>query len=216
MTTETDHVSPETEPGRSNRWSGYAYPAQNEPPEEHSGDPAAEAEIETEPEAEAVVEAEPEAVVETEPEAEAAIETEPEAAVEAEPEAVVVASPELEAETDEQTGVVETPSTEEVLQETAAAPVGLRSGAGPLLTAEAENDLLSRWTEIQISFVEDPLGSVQNADALIAQIGAALQASFEARRIELSGGWQSGQPDTEELRLALREYRSFMGTILQS
>jgi len=91
---------------------------------------------------------------------------------------------------------------------------GPHVGADPLLSAEAENDLLRRWTQIQISFVEDPRRSVQDADALIHEIGDALYASLEERRGDLAAGWQHGQPDTEELRLALREYRSFVGVVL--
>jgi hypothetical protein len=36
---------------------------------------------------------------------------------------------------------------------------------------------------------------------------------FQERRSELAAAWQDGQPDTEQLRLALRQYRSFMGVV---
>jgi hypothetical protein len=98
--------------------------------------------------------------------------------------------------------------------ETPEAPVQLHGGGDPLLTAEAESELFRRWNEIQVSFVEDPHLSVQDADTLIQEITAALVASFEERRSELAAGWQQGQPDTEDLRLALRQYRSFIGVVL--
>ena len=90
----------------------------------------------------------------------------------------------------------------------------LHDGADPLLTGQAESDLLSRWIEIQVSFVEDPRASVQDADALIHEITDALHASLQERRGDLAAAWQHGQPDTEGLRLALRQYRSFIGVVL--
>jgi len=63
---------------------------------------------------------------------------------------------------------------------------GPHVGADSLLPVEAENDLLRRWTEIQISFVEDPQRSVQDADALIHDIGDALYASFKERRGDMA------------------------------
>ena len=92
----------------------------------------------------------------------------------------------------------------------------LHDGADPLLTGQAESDLLSRWIEIQVSFVEDPRTAVQSADSLIREIATTLLAAFEERRGELAAAWQSGQPDTEQLRLALRQYRSFVSVVLPS
>ena len=129
-------------------------------------------------------------------------EPEPEAELEPEPDAL----PAL-AEQD-------SPAPPQSEQESAVAPAPLHDGGDPLLTAEAESDLLSRWTEIQVSFVEDPGAAVQNADTLIHEIATTLLASFEERRSELAAAWQNGQPDTEQLRLALRQYRSFVGVVL--
>ena len=84
----------------------------------------------------------------------------------------------------------------------------------PLLSGEAEQAFLSRWAEIQVGFVEDPARSVSDADSLIDEIAAALLSSFQARKTDLAAGWQEGSPGTEELRLALRRYRAFIGVIL--
>jgi hypothetical protein len=93
---------------------------------------------------------------------------------------------------------------------------GAPAGEDHLLAPEAESDLLSRWTEIQISFVEDPRASVQEADALVEQIATTVLASIQERRSQLAAvwQWQHGQPDTEQLRLALRQYRSFIAAVL--
>jgi hypothetical protein len=84
----------------------------------------------------------------------------------------------------------------------------------PLLSDEAEQAFLSRWAEIQSGFVEDPEESVRDADRLLDEIAAAQLSSFQARRTDLAVDWQQGSPGTEQLRLALRRYRDFVGVIL--
>jgi len=84
----------------------------------------------------------------------------------------------------------------------------------PLLSDEAEQAFLSRWAEIQSGFVEDPAESVHDADRLLDEMAAALLSSFQARRTDLAVDWQQGSPGTEQLRLALRRYRDFVGVIL--
>lgn len=117
------------------------------------------------------------------------------------------------ADPDAGTALDEAPKTDDVTaetMETAMAPVV----HGPLLTAEAEQGFLNRWVEIQVGFVEDPAESVRDADALIQEIADTQTTAFAARRTELAAGWRHGTPGTEELRLALRRYRSFIGVIL--
>jgi hypothetical protein len=68
-----------------------------------------------------------------------------------------------------------------------------------------EIDFDARWHDIKAGFVDDPRDSVEKADALIDEAVSALAA----RRQALVDGWKNGdQNDTEQLRLALREYRS--------
>lgn len=96
------------------------------------------------------------------------------------------------------------------------APVEASDSAGtrPLLTEAAEQDFLTRWAEIQVGFLEDPAQSVQDADGLIEEITTALLKSFQERRLDLAADWQNGGTGTEELRLALRRYRAFVGVLL--
>ena len=84
----------------------------------------------------------------------------------------------------------------------------------PLLTGEAEQAFLTRWSEIQVGFVDDPAETVRDADRLIEEIAAALLGSFQSRRTDLAVDFQHGSPGTEELRMALRRYRDFIGVIL--
>ena len=84
----------------------------------------------------------------------------------------------------------------------------------PLLTEEAEQEFLNRWTEVQIGFVEDPDAAVRAADALVDEIATTILQKLQARRTELAAGWRNGSPDTEDLRLTLKSYRTFIGLIL--
>ncbi|GAA0998498.1 hypothetical protein GCM10009555_097850 [Acrocarpospora macrocephala] len=66
-----------------------------------------------------------------------------------------------------------------------------------------EIDFDARWHDIKAGFVDDPRDSVEKADALIDEAVTALAA----RRQALVDSWKNHN-DTEQLRLALREYRS--------
>lgn len=87
--------------------------------------------------------------------------------------------------------------------------------AGPLLPAEFVQDLRSRWDRIQASFVDEPRTAVQQADELVASAIKRLAESFADARNNLEGQWSRGdEVNTEELRVALRKYRSFFQKLM--
>jgi hypothetical protein len=76
-------------------------------------------------------------------------------------------------------------------------------------------DFRSRWNEVQIGFVDDPSTAVRQADELVAQVMKSLAESFATQRSAIEaevGGSQ--QASTENLRIALRRYRSFFDRLL--
>lgn len=76
---------------------------------------------------------------------------------------------------------------------------------GPAPSAVDGIDFDERWRDIKAAFVDDPRESVEKADALIDEAVSALAAT----RQSLVDQWKnSGTNDTEQLRLALREYRN--------
>ncbi|WP_066946951.1 hypothetical protein [Microtetraspora fusca] len=89
---------------------------------------------------------------------------------------------------------------------------GERPGDVGRTTAESEPELAGidverRWRDIKAAFVDDPRGSVEQADALVEE---AVSAVTERRR-RLTDHWKNPDiKDTEELRLALREYRTLL------
>ena len=76
-------------------------------------------------------------------------------------------------------------------------------------------EMRSRWKDIQTAFVDEPQRSVQDADALVASAIKRLADSFAEARAKLEGQWaRGGDVSTEDLRVALRRYRSFFDRLL--
>jgi hypothetical protein len=68
----------------------------------------------------------------------------------------------------------------------------------------------SRWSDIQAGFVDEPRRAVEQADRLVAETMQRLAQVFADERSRLEKQWdRGGESNTEELRLALRRYRSF-------
>ena len=87
--------------------------------------------------------------------------------------------------------------------------------AAPLFSPEEAKDFRSRWDGIQVSFVDEPRMAVEQADGLVALATTRLAEMFATERTKLEGQWDRGDNvSTEDLRLALRRYRSFFGRLL--
>ena len=97
----------------------------------------------------------------------------------------------------------------------AAAAPALDERAAPLFSLEEAKDFRARWDAIQVSFVDEPRRTVEQADNLVAVAMKRLAEMFAAERAKLEGQWDRGDDvSTEDLRLALRRYRSFFGRLL--
>lgn len=85
----------------------------------------------------------------------------------------------------------------------------------PLFTHETATDFRSRWDLVQRSFVDNPQEAVNAGDELVAQVIASLADTFSTQRSQLESELkQTDQTSTENLRLALRRYRSFFERLL--
>ncbi|MFJ2729223.1 hypothetical protein [Streptomyces collinus] len=86
-----------------------------------------------------------------------------------------------------------------------------------LLTDGDEQGFRDRWQRIQSRFVDDPQEAVHDADALVADVMQTLATTFDQHKKDLEGQWDQGaRVDTEELRGALRHYRSFFNRLLST
>jgi hypothetical protein len=99
-----------------------------------------------------------------------------------------------------------------------AAATGAGDGDGdaaPLL-ADSEG-FQGRWEEIQVRFVDEPRGAVEDADALVATVMQRLAEGFAQERERLEAQWGRGEDiSTEDLRVALQRYRSFFRRLLST
>ena len=87
----------------------------------------------------------------------------------------------------------------------------------PLLPEDQTDRLAARWQEIQGSFVDQPRDSVEQADALVADLMQRLAAGFSEERERLERQWDQGDDvSTEDLRVALTHYRSFFDRLLSA
>jgi hypothetical protein len=93
------------------------------------------------------------------------------------------------------------------------------ASAGEQLAALFDPDVAgrfrSRWDAVQIGFVDDPRQAVRQADELVAQVMMSLAETFSSERASLEGQLeQTDSASTENLRVALRRYRSFFQRLL--
>jgi hypothetical protein len=84
----------------------------------------------------------------------------------------------------------------------------------PLIDEEKVTGFRDRWQNVQTGFVDDPKQAVRQADELVAAVISALATTFAEHKSDLEAQWQQGEPATEELRIALRRYRSFFDQLL--
>jgi len=89
------------------------------------------------------------------------------------------------------------------------------SSAEALFVSSEAQDFRSKWEKIQVGFVDEPRKAVQDADALVAAAIKRLAEVFAEERSKLEHEWDRGDSvSTEDLRVALRRYRSFFDRLL--
>ena len=92
---------------------------------------------------------------------------------------------------------------------------GTAEEAGPLFKDEDLRGYRTRWSAIQTGFVDEPQRAVEEADALVAELMTRLAEGFADERRGLETQWErADRVSTEDLRLAMRRYRSFFERLL--
>jgi hypothetical protein len=85
----------------------------------------------------------------------------------------------------------------------------------PLFASEDAAGYRTRWSAIQTGFVDEPRKAVEEADALVAEVMKRLAEGFANERRQLESEWErSDRISTEDLRIAMRRYRSFFERLL--
>jgi len=92
---------------------------------------------------------------------------------------------------------------------------GTTTAAHGLLSVERSAEFTRRWRDLQAGFVDDPQQAVRDAGDLSRQILQALADTIaDAERVDR---WQAedGTSGTEDLRVALRQYRTLVDRLLE-
>ncbi|GGS02685.1 MULTISPECIES: hypothetical protein [Streptomyces] len=112
-----------------------------------------------------------------------------------------------------------------------AAPAGTPSTAqpapsghgSPLIAREEVEEWQRRMREVVGGFVDQPKGAVERADRTLEEIAARFSEAVTRRRRTLRMSWEGSEEhgpgagtDTEQLRLALRDYRELAERLLHS
>lgn len=86
----------------------------------------------------------------------------------------------------------------------------------PLFSPEETDQLRTRWESVQAGFVDEPRRAVEEADGLVRQVMDRLTDGFSEQRERLEREWdERDEISTEDLRIALRHYRSFFDRLLR-
>jgi len=72
----------------------------------------------------------------------------------------------------------------------------------------------SRWDAVKGMFVDEPREAVAQADALVGELLDELERLFRDQRRSIEQGLDTDETSTEDLRVALRRYRSFFDRLL--
>jgi len=99
-------------------------------------------------------------------------------------------------------------------------PPGQPGGSGQdgrperLVPADRAEAYGSRWDAVKGAFVDDPRAAVAQADALVGELLDELETVFREQRRRIEQSLDADETSTEDLRLALRRYRSFFDRLL--
>ncbi|MFE4961431.1 hypothetical protein [Streptomyces sp. NPDC056660] len=91
---------------------------------------------------------------------------------------------------------------------------------GRLMPNEECGQLERRLQHAVTGFVDEPRAAVEEADRAVEELSARFTEAVDQRRRTLRGSWQDtdrdhpGSADTEQLRLALRDYRELADRLL--
>jgi hypothetical protein len=83
-----------------------------------------------------------------------------------------------------------------------------------LIPQERTDEYTARWDALKGGFVDEPRQAVAEADQLVRELLDELQEVFRRQRQGLEQGLDADETSTEDLRVALRRYRSLFDRLL--
>lgn len=100
-------------------------------------------------------------------------------------------------------------------------PDAIDQAPAPQMDPMSTNDVAefrARWADLQASFIDDPNRACEQADNLVDLVLVRLTERFTRERDELVRQWDKGHEtaDTEDLRMAMKGYRSLVDRLLEA
>lgn len=117
--------------------------------------------------------------------------------------------------THERNRVVVTDPSRDVAVPQPAVPADDVDQHAPLFHDDETRGFRTRWEAIQTGFVDEPRAAVEQANSLVDEMMNRLTDVFRSERSTLEHQWSTGESvSTEDLRVALKRYRSFFERLL--
>lgn len=111
--------------------------------------------------------------------------------------------------------IIDERQAEEQVPENETPRAVVDEGLEPLFEDSEAKTFRAQWLSIQSKFVDNPRESVKQADELVASVLKSVTMGFSDRRVGLEKQWNGGENiSTEDLRVALKRYRSFFDRLL--
>ena len=113
------------------------------------------------------------------------------------------------------TEAVQVPSTAREDRQLTQSSADPNASKVALFPEDELHNFRARWDQAQTSFVDEPRRAVEQADGLVANVIQRIAEQFSNKKSELEERWSKGENvNTEDLRQALRQYRSFFDRLL--
>jgi hypothetical protein len=92
-------------------------------------------------------------------------------------------------------------------------PIAAGEATSPATDALVRNgdSFRSRWSSVQVGFVDDPGRAVEEAEQLVTDVITDLVEGFQQRRQQLEGAEDA---TTDQMRVAFQSYRDFFDRLL--
>ena len=92
---------------------------------------------------------------------------------------------------------------------------GKRPGETPLISKREVEELREHWTALQSAFVDNPRKAVEEAHTLVSAAMKQIDECLRDQRSQIEKRLSAKTaPSTEDLRLAVQQYREFFDRLL--
>ena len=84
----------------------------------------------------------------------------------------------------------------------------------PLIPKRELEDLRARWIGLQSTFVDNPRKAVEDANTLVTSAMKQIDETFRYQRSQIEKQMTKGNASTEDMRVALQQYRALLDRLL--